>query len=38
MMTKALASGFGVESYAINVPNVDNYFGVLQTLFYLENE
>ena len=36
--TEALAKAFSVEPYAIKVPNVDSYFGVLHTLFSLEDE
>ena len=37
-IAKALADVFGVELSAIDIPNVESYAGVLQTLFYLEDE
>lgn len=37
-MTKAIANALRVDTMAIDVPNVDNEYGLMQTLFYLEDE
>ena len=36
-LTKALANALAVSPLALNVPNFDNYLGVMHTLFAMED-